>query len=286
MSDANIEQLVLFPEEPMPGAVEAGELASQQAVSVQPIEPETEQSEPKPPARVAFGRYVKPEMYDVFGDYDLSDLTDSEKQWMGPKVLGELLFEQPTTVPFTLRGIALNATEYGMLARHPQRLAETAEQRSLKDKDIDDTVIATGKRAEIHALENKTEVMTAHAAKLAGQREMIKELQREAKKPGFAHKSPERMKELMSAAWIEFTGMLDVVHIQRDWNDDTRKRAEAALIHHLTQGSQRDRVAHWQSMIHLADGYLGARLYLFMARNKETAALLETKNAEYTQRFA
>lgn len=283
MTEIKYQQLNLLESFHEEHAQLAAQFATSEAVSIESVAAADTAGEPK---RVAFGRYVKPEMYDVFGDYDLGDVTDNEKQWMTAENLGLSLFEQDSAVPYTVRGVALNTTEYGLLARHPKRLAEAAEQKSLKDKDLDDEVIATAKRAEIHALENKLEVMMAHSAKLAEQRRLIKELSSEARKPGFAHKSPERMKELISAAWIEFTGMLDVVHVQRGWDDDKRKRAETTLIHYLTQGSQRGRVANWQAMIGLADGYLGARLNLFGTRTRETAELLQNKNAAYSDRFA
>ncbi|MBA3758352.1 hypothetical protein H0X10_01850 [Candidatus Saccharibacteria bacterium] len=235
---------------------------------------------------VAFGRFVKPEMYDVFGDYNLGEVTEAEKDWLTPEQIGEIIFAPPKTARFTVDSIALNTYEHGLLARFPHRIIETAEQRTIKDNDLDDELIATSKRAQIHALESKHESMNVHKAKLLEQRGLIKELTKEARTPGFAHKSPQRMKELTSAAWIEFKAMLDVVHLQRDWNDDQRNRAEATLIHYLTQGSQRERVGHWWAMIDLADNYLGARLHIFKGRISKTDTLLRAKQTEYDQRFA
>lgn len=248
-------------------------------------DPPLEQVSKREP-NVAFGRFVKPQMYDVFGEYDLSAVTEEEKDWLKPEQIGQIIFAPERSARFTVDDICLNAYEHGLLARYPHRLAETAEQRSLKDNDLDDEVIATSKRAQIHSLEAKYESMTVHKAKLFEQRGLIKELAKEAKYPGYAHKSPERMKELTSAAWVEFKTMLDVVHIQRGWDDEKRHRAEATLVHYLTQGSQRDRVAHWQAMIDLADNYLGARNYLFKNRITKTERLLQAHNAEYDQRFS
>ncbi len=80
--------------------------------------------------------------------------------------------------------------------------------------------------------------------------------------------------------------MLDVVHLQRDWTDEQRKRAEGTLIHYLTQGSQRDRVGHWWAMIDLANNYLGARVHIFKSRITKTERLIQERTLEYDQRFA
>lgn len=235
---------------------------------------------------VAFGGFVKPEMYDVFGEYDLSGVTDAERQWMKPEQLTSILFDSGRDARFTVDGISLNAYEHGLLARFPHRLIETAQQRSLKDNDLDDELIATSKRAQIHALEQKQIGMSEHRLKLQEQRQLIRELRREAKKPGYAHHPARWMKERTSAAWLEFKTILDVAHIQREWDDEQRGRAEAALIHLLTSGSQRSRVGNWQAMIDLSDNYLSARIHIFGDRTKKTVRLLQKHNAEYTERFA
>lgn len=270
------EQQVLF-EDPAATATELiGATAVHEAVQLQP-----EISK----KRVAFGGFVKPEMYDVFGDYDLGSVTQAEIDWMKPETLGKYLFEPGRDAKFTVDGVALNATEHGIVARSPFKLAEKAEEQTLKDKDLNDEELAKAARSQVHALEGKLDAMTGHRAKLAEQRAMVKELAGEAKKPGYAHKTEERMKELTSAVWNELTNVLDVVHIQREWTDDKRKKAETALIHHLTQGSQRLRVNHWQAMIGLTDGYLGARTNLFNNRIRQVHTMLQEKTTEYGQRF-
>lgn len=281
MAEIKYEQLNLL--EPFDeGQVQvAAQLVTSESVSVEPVEARATR-----PKKVAFGGYVKPEMYDVFGDYDLSSVTQSELDWMKPTNLGGYLFEPAKNVPFVVDGLGLNPTEYGIVARWPGRLAETAAGQSLKEKDLDETVMATAARAQLHVLESKLESMTQHEGKLQEQRALIRELAKHAKRPGYAHVTEERMKELTSAAWLEFKNILDVVHVQRDWTEDQRKRAEATMIHYLTQGSQRVRVAHWQAMIGLADGYVGARKNFFAGRRRQTSAMLDRKTAEYERRFA
>lgn len=219
---------------------------------------------------VAFGRFVKPEMYDVFGDYDLSAVTEPESAWMNPDNLTRPLFN-PTRDERSLvvDNIGLNAYEYGILVRSPEGLGRSAVSRVLGANDIDEERLAASERGRIHAFENKHEKMFEHTQKLRERRTEIKELHREAKKPGYAHKTEEWMKQHLSAAWQEFQIILDVTHTQRGWTDEQRQRAQAALISRLTQGSQRDRVKHWQEMLQLADNYLGARITLFSNRIRQ-----------------
>lgn len=280
MSEVKYQQLNLL--EPIDDVQlqQAAQLVTSESVSVEPI-----QNQAARPKKVAFGGYVKPEMYDVFGDYDLTSVTQDELDWMKPTNLGGFLFEPDKAAPFVVDGLGLNPTEYGIVVRWPGRLAEMAAGQSLKEKDLDETVMATAARARIHVLEAKMESMTQHESKLKEQRTLLRELAKHAKSPGYAHITEERMKELTSAAWLEFKNILDVVHVQRDWTEDQRKRAEATLIHYLTQGSQRVRIAHWQAMIGLADGYVGARKNFFASRRRQTSTMLDKESAEYGLRF-
>lgn len=145
-------------------------------------------------------------------------------------------------------------------------MAESAISQTLADHDLSDERLADSDRSVQHAFDNKKEAMEKHVAKLIDRRLDIKLLYREAKAPGYAHQTPERMKELISGAWQEFKIILDVMRIQRGWDDETSKRAEATLIHNLTQGAQNIRVGHWRTMLELSDNYLGARIALFKNR--------------------
>ena len=222
---------------------------------------------------VAFGRFVKPQMYDVFGEYQLEGVTESEKEWMLAANIAPRLFnpngvynEDDQGRELAVDNVAFNAYEYNLVVRSPKHLGRFATARTLKDKDIDEEVLAAGERAADHALLQKYEAMVTHKAKLQEQRSLLKELHKEAHAPGFAHKTEEKMKQLTSAAWNEFTTILDVLHVQRGWDDQKRQRAEAAMIATLTQGSQRDRVKNWKSLIELAGSYLGARIHIFTSR--------------------
>lgn len=230
------------------------------------------ETEPQRAKLVAFGRFVKPELYDVFGEYDLSNVTDEEKTWMGAANLARPLFK-PTRNENSLivDNIGLNAYEYGIIVRSPVGLGRSAVSRVLGVNEIDDERIAATKRGRRHYFEVKFPLMQEHESKMTAGRIEIKDLLKEAKKPGYAHKNEAWMKEHLSAAWQEFQTILDVAHLQRGWDDDKRKRAEAALLSRLTQGSQRDRVKNWLEMLHLADDYLGARIALFTDRISQIA---------------
>lgn len=232
-----------------------------------PEEEELKSSEPQSKL-VAFGRFVKPEMYDVFGDYDLSSVTDKERLWLTPDHIAPFLFDKACGEKQKVDGLALNAHEYNLVARSPRSLAQTAVTRTLGDNDLSDERLAASQRSIEHTFASKREAMTTHVNKLEQRRSEIQLLRREAKAPGYAHQTPEHMKELISGAWQEFVIILDVLHIQRGWDDVKRARAEATMIHYLTQGSQSIRIGHWKAMLDLSDSYLGARVTLFKNRIK------------------
>lgn len=223
---------------------------------------------------VAFGGFVKPEMYDVFGDYDLSEVTDKEKTWMTADRLREIVIPNNPQTTYSVEGVCLNSYEFNLAARHPKKLGETIFARVMHDRDVDDERITRAVGEQRRGLTDKLTGMNEHLAKLQAGRADIRELQREAKTPGFAHKSEERMKQLTSAAWLEFQTILDVVHLQREWDQDKRDRAQASLIYYLTQGSQNIRVGHWQEMIGLSDNYLTLRVQLFSNRARQVGRIL------------
>jgi hypothetical protein len=247
-----------------------------QPVLSEEVFPATPEKPKRKTGKVAFGGFVKPEMYDIFGDYDLESLTDDEKNWMSSEKLRTILFpEQSKRNGLVVDSLPLNQTEYNLIVRSPDSFSDFAKARSLNDKELSDDVIATSERASGHALNHKLTAMQEHHAKLVDNRMLLRILQKEAAAPGFAHYSEEDMKQFIGVAWNEFRGILDTVHIQRGWDDEQRTKAEASLINYLTQGSQQIRVAHWQGMIKLADNYMSARMVLFSNRIRSVSDRIE-----------
>lgn len=224
---------------------------------------------------VAFGGFVKSELYDMFGEHNIEDLTEDEKNWISAGKLRELVLSPQPGDKFLVDGISLNTYEYNLIVRSPEYLGKFASARVLNDYDVDDERVSASKRAAMHVFEQKLDGMTTHLSKLVDQKLLIKELTKEVNMPGFAHKTSERMKQLISGAWNEFMTMLDVVHLQRGWDDDKRSRAEATLIHYLTSGGQSDRISKWKSTIKVADNYLTQRKLLFTRRIRTVKSELD-----------
>lgn len=263
--------------------VESSEPAEQKAVQPRLFGDEREESESDAkakskkvrPPKVAFGGFVKSEIYDLFGDHDLSDLTQAEKDWFTTARLTDLILATGPGTPFVVDNVRFNPHEYSLIVRSPQHFGRAIEARELADaEDINDEQLAAGQRAVRSDLGHKLRVMTNHSVELKRRHDLVSTLQREAKTPGFAHVSPERMAELIGVAWNEFQNMLDVVRLERGWDDAKQHRAESALINYLTQGSQRDRVANWQGMINLANQYLYRRIAIFEQRRQEVHGIL------------
>ena len=224
--------------------------------------------------RVAFGGFVKPENYDIYGDYDFETLTESQKAWMNPEKLRSILMpeEKGSNTDLAVDGVLLNQTEYSIIVRSPDQLGKFAVANVLKDKDLTDEVIQAGNRARIRVLSQKEESMSFHRDLIKENRTLLRELRKEISMPGFAHKTPERMMQLTSVAWNEYMNILDVLRIQREWDDEKHQQAKTALTYYLTQGSQRDRVKHWDEMTSLADQYMTVRISLFTNRVRKVQA--------------
>ncbi|MDQ3093696.1 MAG: hypothetical protein M3Q70_00780 [bacterium] len=250
-----------------------------------------ETEKPKDPKvrtkKVAFGGFVKPELYDVFGEHNFNLLTPAEKAWKADEALGKVLFEPPKPDPqdeeaqarfLTVDGYSFNAHEYRMLIRSPRALARKTVAHVLGDNDITDTKQEASQRGVGHVMNKLSEPMQEHVAKLREARTEVQELAREAKSPGFAHRSEEWMTGHLSTVWKEFQTMLDIMHVQKGWDDEKRQAASTALLHFLSSGPQRQRTGRWQTMISLADGYLGARITVFDNRIKQAADRIPTAN--------
>ena len=232
--------------------------------------------------RVAFGGFVKPENYDIYGEYDFDTLTEAEKAWMNPSKLRSILMPQEKAgrEDLAVDGVLLNQTEYSIIVRSPDQLGKFAVANVLKDKDLTDDVINAGNRARIRVLSQKEDAMVFHTDSIKESRKDLRELRKQISMPGFAHKTPERMKQLTSVAWNEYMNILDVLRVQREWNDEKHEQAKTALTFYLTQGSQRDRVKHWDEMSELADQYMTVRIALFTNRIRTVRLEIDKYSAD------
>lgn len=237
------------------------------------------QPRPSPEPKVAFGRFVKPEMYDMFGEYDFAEINDQEKAWLTPRRIHENLFNRRYDDPCVVDRLALNGYEYKIIARSPEHLAETAFSTTLAADDVTEDRLAAAERSGLHVLESKQEAMIEHVQKLNLSKADIQKLSNLARQPGYAHVNQETMKLLINNAWTEFKTMLEVVHIQRKWTDDQRHKAETSLIHYLTQGAQTQRVKHWKTMLSLANAYLSSRISVFQNRVDSIGQILDTSDS-------
>lgn len=242
----------------------------------------TEPSPPKDP-RVAFGGFVKPEMYDVFGEHDYESLSDAEKLWVYPSRIAPYLFDAPVdaemAVRYTARGghngsLALPSAEFNWIVRYPRALGRSSIAGALSDHDLSDERIAASERARVHVFQKKLVTMEEHTAKLVERRQEINRLKNRIHAAGYAHEKASNMKQLISGVWQEGITILDVLHVQRGWNDAQRARAETALAFYLTSGAQPTKISHWKEFSGLTESYLAARSGLFKDRIRVVKAQL------------
>lgn len=225
--------------------------------------------------RVAFGRFLKSELYDMFGEHDLDVLTTEELAWMTPRNLAKNLFGRSRDDMSSVDGVALNGYEYKLVARSPKKLAETAFTNTIATGDVSEEMLARGNRSGVHALNGKLPKMVMHRESLRQRRTDIKTLIRHAEMPGFAHKTDKAMRQLFNQTWSEFVTVLDAVHIQREWTDEQRNKAESALIAYLTTGPQRTRTRNWKQMMNLSTNYIDNRVGIFTRKINATVKEIE-----------
>jgi len=233
--------------------------------------------------RVAFGRYLKYWQYDMFNDHNKSIVQPEEVAWMVPERISSILFAtrgkgEPYPDGLYVDGVLLNQFEYGLIPRSPDALGKASISKTLGDNDVTSEVVERAQRSRLHTFESRLEALDTHGAKLKERRELIIKLQRAAHKPGYAVGTPEEVKPMFAGAWSEFTNILDVLHIQRNWDQEKRQVAETALLMYLTEGKQSDRVQHWSQMLELSRTYLAARSHLIDVRTKELKELLKVRN--------
>jgi hypothetical protein len=229
--------------------------------------------------RVAFGGFLKPEMYDDQLVTPKIDISDDERKWFNVGKIKKILVGPVSYDEFQSDdrsdGVLLSSAERTALVRSPDMLARTAIDHTINASDDQtDERIAAAHRSSGHALEKKLKRMQEVCDGIGVRLLDIQELEKEAKSPGYAHKSPERMAELLSASWQELLNITDVLQMKRGWSDDQKMKFRQAAKDHLTTGSQRQRVKHWRELLQLQSTYLSRKSRIFKKQISKTQSVI------------
>ena len=221
-------------------------------------------------ARVAFGRYLKPE--DYFVDPTFADLTPEDKAWFTTQDIEKALFRPPEKTLMVVRiepdnprshRISLNQAEFALIGRHPDKLAESAFRGTLAAGEMTQERLAAARRSKIHAVTGRMESTANHLVKLNERKEELNLFEKKVKAAGWAHLSALNMQDLINLCSQELLSILDVLQARENWGDELRVKKEESMIYFLTQGSQKTRVEHWRSTVSMVKRYLNARIRTF-----------------------
>lgn len=239
-------------------------------------------TEQKSKRRAAFGRYVGPEHFDLFGDYDLKNIPKEDRGWITPNFLDDNLITARKDAPNVVSGIALNTYEYNLLirARNPKYLRNKVVTASMGYERPTEQKRTQAEMRGNSTIQQKLVGMTNHIGNLEQSNGMLKQLVHLSLAPGYAHTTDAKLIELYANAWNEFENIIDVVHIVEKWTDEQRDRADPSFLRYLTKDDQIMRVHQWKSMILLARRYVTHRIYLFTDREDKAKELLGSQQGQ------
>lgn len=202
----------------------------------------------------------------------------SQRAWMVAYNLRPNLLDVGPRADFSVDGLALNPTEYKILPRNIDALAENARAVTLAavDGQITDEDLKRADRAARHRLEAFEAPVKEHTIELRRRYNCISRLGNIAagREIPAADETDESASMILSTTWVELLNMLDVVRIQRNWDDRKRTRAEVALEGVLLEESDGWRTNSWLEMIALAQEYTKARRLLFTDRSRKLGKFL------------
>ena len=233
-------------------------------------------------ARVAFGRFLKPEIF-VDDNPSFSGLDTAHKEWFNPSTIERSLFRPPADALLTVRidpdnrrspVISLNEVDFALIGRFPEKLAESAFRKTLAAGDRNQDRVAAAERSRLHAVESRQIVTVKQLTSMLERREELDLFAAKAKAAGWAHLTPSHMQELFNVCSQELITILDILHAREGWSDQERQQRYDGMIYYLTQGDQRSRVKHWQSTIGTVRRYLNARINTFENHYSSAAAWL------------
>lgn len=221
-------------------------------------------------ARVAFGRYLKPDFY--VDDPTFETLTEADKHWFSPTQIERALFRPPANTSMTVRidpgdwrspKLSLNHEEFKIIGRFPEKLAEGVMRQVLAAGDVDEDRVEKAQRGRLHAVTSKQEDTQEHLDKMLERIEQYAVFAAKAHAAGWAHLRSHEMQELFNLCSQELTTIMDIFQIREGWSDEYREKRYAGMMYYLTQGDQRTRVDHWEKTIGTVRRYLASRIRLF-----------------------
>lgn len=227
-----------------------------------------ERPEARPHAdRYSFGGFLKSEIYDIFGDLPVQELTQTEIAWFSPQKLALITMQEARQSrlrdPRRFDGVLLSPVERKLLVFSPAHLGRRALDVTLSSRDIDEELVQSSRRSSMHAVENGLGKMQSWHDELLTRRSDVIELHGEARSPGYAHKRKERMHQLFSVSWTEMLNLADTLQEMKGYSDDKKARLLASAVTYLTTGPQSDRVRHWKKLLEFQKTYFDARIGIF-----------------------
>lgn len=261
----------------------------QQAV----LQPRREQDKP-----TALVHILTPEFQGLNPD-DYAEIPDSSLQAGAAQNIKKYLFDTSLDGKNVVRyqsvehqdkwlSIAVNPEHFNLFSRHVPMLARTAINKVLEAKDRalrqetgnpgararSNQDIKESERAAVRTLKGKEEGMEQYlATELEPRLELVGKFleMTQGKNANLARGSRRAVRERFEhLRTFVFGDMLDAIGGQREWSEDTAKKAEQIIQKRLyIAGASRDRVANLEEMLRLAEEYYGNVRALVLGRLAE-----------------
>ena len=230
---------------------------------------------------------------------DYADISDSSLQAAASGNIRKYLFDISLDGKNVVRyravehqdkwlSIAVNPEHFNLFSRHVPMLARTAINRVLEAKDKalrletgnpgararSDQDLKESERAAVRTLMGKEERMEQYlATELEPRLELVGKFleMTQGKNANLARGSRKAVRERFEhLRTFVFGDILDAIGGQREWSEETAKKAEMIIQKRLyIDGTSRDRVANLEEMLRLAEEYYGNVRALVLGRLAE-----------------
>ena len=175
----------------------------------------------------------------------------------------------------SVNGIVLNPAEYQLVVRSPKSFLNSVQATTLKanqnipnDVRLQEKELKSGKLA----LEAKAASHEVYLTTLAQEKDILSELLKWQRTPGFAHSTQIDIVSYANQAWnLTFRGMLQTLKHQHHLTAAEHIDMTNAMAHRLFRGPQRQRMEYWGGMLEVALEYTRAKNSLFTHRLHKVA---------------